>query len=956
MAADPARRPRRCPPSRRGGGHRLRRRVRRPGGADRRSDLCRGHPTGRHGGSRPAARAGERVRGGQRTRGRPTDPFHVERLTSPLPALAEAAAGLAPFPLPKVPVQVSRYWTFKAGAGNAPSLPVVAFHVFARDAHGPLVELLKAAGAHPGGGRGARRRHPGLRGRRARRPRRAGGSRSTTPRPGRDWPTAIAGAASPPPDARVRRLLERLVRLYTGPDSPYLDFYGPPRTIPTIPYDRALARLATRDGGLDVRGKAVFIGLSSHTGAEQRDGVNTIFSEANGLDLSGVEVAATAFANIAEARSVEPAPIAAEVVLAVAWGLALGFLAWRLPLLASATLLPLAGVLYLMVARNRFTATGLWLPLVGPLAVQITVALAASALWRHRDTRREREHLSTALAHYLPPKIAEELAREIGDVRAVDQLVYGTCLSTDAHQYTTLSETMAPAELGALMNRYYAVLFEPVKRHGGLVQDVVGDSMLAIWATTEPDLSLRSRACLAALDIATAVDRFNAASGRLALPTRIGLHSGRLLLGSVGAMDHYEYRAVGDIVNTATRLEGLNKHLGTRLLVGAEALQGLEGLMSRELGAFLLAGKSRPIVVHELIARAADATAVGQGALCYLCRGSGRLPAWSLARGHAALGRSAPRARRRGWAQPLLPPFVRDSRRRAAARRLGRRRAHGPEVAGEPRDRPLAPPEPWRDGSGPRRQCPARGRGRLPGLGGANGLHPGPGRGAPRRGAPVGPGADRHRALPGGRGPAGPAQPSGHRLARRRRRAPRPEHHDHVHAAAGASRYVARPPDRRRPLLHPDAAAPPHHDAVRQRVRRRNRVPGRGGADRGAHLRVGGAGPRRERAGLPLARGRAVGGGARRSGADPPADRREADRRRGLGSLLSPGPRPAPGRLPRPARRDVAAAGPPLHRGSRPGRPRRRPGQRRGHSGHRQRSSGVRAPGRAARPPPPDRS
>ena len=537
----------------------------------------------------------------------PIDPFHVERLASPLPSLAEAAAGLAPFPLPKVPVQVSRYWTFKSGAGNAPSLPVVAFHVYAREAHGALVTLLKAAGAHP--------------------PEEALSGSATPYPPGREQVVravreaveqdpdtrarlagAIARASSLTADARVQRLLEGLVRLYAGPDSPYLDFYGPPRTIPTIPYDRALARLAARDGGLDVRGKAVFVGLSAHTGTEQRDGVNTVFSEPSGLDLSGVEVAATAFANIVEARAVEPASAGAELVLAIGWGLALGFLAWRLPLLASATLLPLAGLLYLMVARNRFTATGLWLPLVGPLAVQIGVAVTASALWRHRDTRREREHLSTALAHYLPPKIAEELAREIGDVRATDQLVYGTCLSTDAHQYTALSETMEPAELGALMNRYYAVLFEPVKRHGGLVQDVVGDSMLAVWATTEPDLSLRNRACLAALDIASAVDRFNAASGRLALPTRIGLHSGQLLLGSVGAMDHYEYRAVGDIVNTATRLEGLNKHLGTRLLVSADVLQGLDGLLSRELGSFLLAGKSRPIVVYELVNRATDAT------------------------------------------------------------------------------------------------------------------------------------------------------------------------------------------------------------------------------------------------------------------------------------------------------------------------------------------------------------
>ena len=536
-----------------------------------------------------------------------TDPFHVERLASPVPSLAEAAAGLAPFPLPKVPVQVSRYWTFKAGAGNAPSLPVVAFHVYAREAHGSLVELLKAAGAHPPEEAPSGSAMPSPSGtERVVRAVREAVEQDPEARARLD--DAIARTSSPTADARVQRLLERLVRLYAGPDSPYLDFYGPPRTIATVPYDRALARLAARDGGLDVRGKAVFIGLSSYTGAEQRDGVNTIFSEPNGLDLSGVEVAATAFANIVEGRAVEPVSAGAELVLAIGWGLALGFLAWRLPLLASATLLPLAGVLYLMIARNRFTATGLWMPLVGPLVIQIGVAVAAAALWKHRDTRREREHLSTALAHYLPPKIAEELAREIGDVRATDQLVYGTCLSTDAHQYTALSETMEPAELGALMNRYYAVLFEPVKRHGGLVQDVVGDSMLAVWATTEPDLSLRHRACLAALDIVSAVDGFNAASGRLALPTRIGLHSGQMLLGTVGAIDHYEYRAVGDIVNTATRLEGLNKHLGTRLLVSAEVLHGLEGLTSRELGSFLLAGKSRPVVVHELVARAAEAT------------------------------------------------------------------------------------------------------------------------------------------------------------------------------------------------------------------------------------------------------------------------------------------------------------------------------------------------------------
>ena len=223
------------------------------------------------------------------------------------------------------------------------------------------------------------------------------------------------------------------------------------------------------------------------------------------------------------------------------------------------------------------------------------------------------------------------------------------------------------------MNRYYGVLFEPVKQHGGLVQDVVGDSMLAIWATTEPDASLRNRAMVAALAAATAVDRFNAASGRFALPTRIGLHSGRLLLGSVGAIDHYEYRAVGDIVNTATRLEGLNKHLGTRLLVSAEVLHGLEDLIN-----------SRAWVVSPGRQVEADrGPRAGWARPPRLPHPTGSvvlsLPGLSTPSGvelgprrSAALGVIAPIVRRRGWAKPLFgPPVVRSARRQVTPRQLG---------------------------------------------------------------------------------------------------------------------------------------------------------------------------------------------------------------------------------------------------------------------------------------------
>jgi adenylate cyclase len=91
------------------------------------------------------------------------------------------------------------------------------------------------------------------------------------------------------------------------------------------------------------------------------------------------------------------------------------------------------------------------------------------------------------------------------------------------------------------------------------------------------------------------------------LNTRIGLHYGDIFLGNIGGGDHYQHSVMGDIVNTASRIEGLNKHLGTRVLVSDEVIDRLGGLLSRELGGFRLKGKTVAIRVHELICRLEEA-------------------------------------------------------------------------------------------------------------------------------------------------------------------------------------------------------------------------------------------------------------------------------------------------------------------------------------------------------------
>ena len=153
---------------------------------------------------------------------------------------------------------------------------------------------------------------------------------------------------------------------------------------------------------------------------------------------------------------------------------------------------------------------------------------------------------------------------------------------------------MAPKKLHHNLNEYFEELFAPVKAHNGLIIDVVGDAMLGAWLKDDA-IILRESACQAAIEIQKRLKQQEDT-----FPTRIGLHCGEISVGNVGAGDHFEYRIVGDVVNTATRIEGLNKYLKTGILASEQTLLGLEKLPSRKLGQFRLKGKQQALTIYEL--------------------------------------------------------------------------------------------------------------------------------------------------------------------------------------------------------------------------------------------------------------------------------------------------------------------------------------------------------------------
>ncbi len=538
------------------------------------------------------------------TRGTHAANVFIEEVVPPIALLADAAIAQAPFLLPKVPIKLSRYWVIKPEAGDIPTMPVVVFHAYAAEALNRLIALVRALKPDQAPTMSIFEEGRFLSNQMVAVIQTLHALFNQDPQVANQMLLELDRLQASPLSARIHQQLRIMIHLYQAGHSRYLNFYGPAGTIKTIPYYQVAGQWdasASSPQIPDLKGKVVFVGQTESYWPKAKDGFYTVFTPQSGVDISGVEIAASAFANLLEGRSVDPLGMPAHLALVMGWGIAVALISCRLPASVSAAVLLGLGGLYLMQALFQFKSSGAWYPIVVPLFFQSPLAYFSALIGKYRMVSKERQNIRDAFGYYLPDKVVDQLAKNIKAIQSESQVVYSICLFTDAEQYTHISEGMDPESLTHLMNQYYEAIFKPIKANSGVVLQVIGDSVLSLWTAPQPDIQLKSKACTAALEIADSVERFNRQSDGHALPTRIGMHAGYILLGNIGAVDHFEYRPVGDIVNTASRLEGLNKYLGTRILASEQVVTHLDGFLTRNMGKFMFIGKSKPIMVYELI-------------------------------------------------------------------------------------------------------------------------------------------------------------------------------------------------------------------------------------------------------------------------------------------------------------------------------------------------------------------
>lgn len=180
-----------------------------------------------------------------------------------------------------------------------------------------------------------------------------------------------------------------------------------------------------------------------------------------------------------------------------------------------------------------------------------------------------------------------------------------TAIFTDIYDFTTISERNSPEAVVTMLSDYFDILNRKVNEHNGTIIQFLGDSIFAMWNAPVPDEHHAENACRAALAMRDALNEFNAAQRSRGLPefrTRFGVHTGDAVVGSVGAVDRLQYTAMGDTINVASRLEGMNKEHGTTILASREVYERCHGaILFRPLGEAHAKGRKEEIELYEVV-------------------------------------------------------------------------------------------------------------------------------------------------------------------------------------------------------------------------------------------------------------------------------------------------------------------------------------------------------------------
>jgi adenylate cyclase len=377
-----------------------------------------------------------------------------------------------------------------------------------------------------------------------------------------------------------------------------INFLGPEGMIPTY------SATAVLNGSLPpgaLKDKMVMVGATAVGIYDLRV---TPFSG----NFPGVEIQATIMDNVLQGNFIRTPPFGLFVMLLILVGLAI-LLGLTLPHFSAAwafifTLIVMEG--YVVINYLLFTRRGLELQMFYPLGLIVLIYLGVT-MQRFLAEERERERIRKTFESYVAPAIVQEMLKHPEQLRLGGERREITVLFTDIRGFTTMSENLDPEALVRLLHDFLNPMSNIIINQGGTIDKYMGDAIMALFGAPLAQPDHPRLACRAALEMAASLASLNqewAALGRQPLRIGVGINTGPVAVGNMGSDRLFDYTAIGDNVNLASRLEGLNKYYGTNILISETTAQALDnnGFILRDVDLVKVKGKAHAARIYELLA------------------------------------------------------------------------------------------------------------------------------------------------------------------------------------------------------------------------------------------------------------------------------------------------------------------------------------------------------------------
>jgi len=379
-----------------------------------------------------------------------------------------------------------------------------------------------------------------------------------------------------------------------------INFRGPPGAFPAYSIADLIAH---RVPPAAIAGKIVLVGMTAHALGDRK-------ITPTGGDFPGVEIHANAIDNVLRGDFVRRSRVegtAEEDAVALALVLAISLAAAYLsPLWSAAAALWVVGG-FSAYAQYRLVDDGVLIDVVLPLA-SVLLTYTALATYRYVTEGSEKRYLRSALEHYLNPEVVQSVVDDPQGLQLSGERRHLAILFSDIVNFTSRAERFEAERLVALLNAYMNEMCKIILDSKGTLDKLMGDGIMAFWGAPNEIENPAAAAIDCALKMLESLERLRQADERFAdVDIGIGIATGEAIVGNLGSEHRFDYSAVGDTVNLASRLEGLTRHFQVHLLVNRQTLAEAAGnYCAREVGLVKVKGKEQLVPIVDVAGRAGN--------------------------------------------------------------------------------------------------------------------------------------------------------------------------------------------------------------------------------------------------------------------------------------------------------------------------------------------------------------